>query len=176
MRQPSDILLLDEPTNDLDIASLDVLENSLIDFSGALVLVTHDRYLLDRVCHRILGFGGRDGVAYYADYQQWLADLPDQEGSDTRKEKSLSQPSSEAAPEKYKGRLSYMDQREYDQIEDTIATEEQRVEELQKKMESPDVVSDPDALAECWQELEATQEKVEQLFSRWDELEEKKSG
>lgn len=176
MRQPSDILLLDEPTNDLDIASLDVLENSLIDFPGALVLVTHDRYLLDRVCHRILGFGGRDGVAYYADYQQWLADLPDQEGSDTRKEKSLSQPSSEAAPEKYKGRLSYMDQREYDQIEDTIATEEQRVEELQKKMESPEVVSDPDALAECWQELEATQEKVEQLFSRWDELEEKKSG
>ena len=75
MRQPADILLLDEPTNDLDIASLDVLEASLLDFPGALVLVTHDRFLLDSVCHRLLGFGGEEGVSYYAEYKQWLRDL-----------------------------------------------------------------------------------------------------
>lgn len=175
MRQPADILLLDEPTNDLDIASLDVLETSLIDFPGALILVTHDRYLLDRVCHRLLGFGGRDGVAYYADYQQWLADLPDQERKETRKRKDNGQSSPAASAKKNKGRLSYMDQREYDQIEDTIVAEEQRVEELQEKMAATEVVSDPDALAECWLKLEAAQKKVEQLYSRWDELEEKKS-
>ena len=89
MRQPADILLLDEPTNDLDIASLDVLEASLLDFPGALVLVTHDRYLLDRVCHRLLGFGGRHGVSYYADYEQWLNDLP-QAGKTRRKQERKS--------------------------------------------------------------------------------------
>ncbi|MFW2367639.1 MAG: ABC-F family ATP-binding cassette domain-containing protein [Desulforhopalus sp.] len=176
MRQPADILLLDEPTNDLDIASLDVLETSLIDFPGALILVTHDRYLLDRVCHRLIGFGGLDGVTYYADYQQWLADLPDHEKNVIKKTKAQSSSTSVVVSGKSKGRLSYMDQREYDQIEDTIAAEEQRVEQLQKKMESPEVVSDPDALAECWQELEEAQETVDGLYGRWDELEEKKGS
>ncbi len=88
MRQPADILLLDEPTNDLDIASLDVLEASLLDFPGALVLVTHDRYLLDRVCHRILGFGGKSGVTYYADYEQWLNDLPETAKSEESRKKN----------------------------------------------------------------------------------------
>ena len=75
MRRPADILLLDEPTNDLDIPSLDVLEESLLEFPGALVLVTHDRFLLDRVCDRLLGFDGEGNVAYYAEYGQWLEDL-----------------------------------------------------------------------------------------------------
>lgn len=75
MRQPADILLLDEPTNDLDIPSLDVLEESLLEFPGALVLVTHDRFLLDRVCDRVLGFDGRGGLESFADYEQWLAAL-----------------------------------------------------------------------------------------------------
>jgi ABC transport system ATP-binding/permease protein len=79
MRQPADILLLDEPTNDLDIPSLDVLEAALLEFPGALVLVTHDRFLLDRVCHHLIGFGGTNGVGWYADYRQWLEDLPQPE-------------------------------------------------------------------------------------------------
>ena len=75
MRQPADILLLDEPTNDLDINSLDVLEESLLDFSGGLVLVTHDRYLLDRVCDQLIGFIEGPEVCYYADYEQWLREV-----------------------------------------------------------------------------------------------------
>jgi ATP-binding cassette subfamily F protein uup len=176
MRQPADILLLDEPTNDLDIASLDVLEASLVDFPGALVLVTHDRYLLDRVCHRLLGFGGKNGVTYYAEYEQWLNDLPEPDRKEDGRGKSSSAAVKPAAPKKGQGRLSYMDQREYDQIEETIATEEVRVEELQKKMEQPEIVSDPTELARCWQELEAAQVEVERLYYRWDELEEKKGG
>jgi ABC transport system ATP-binding/permease protein len=176
MRQPADILLLDEPTNDLDIASLDVLEASLLDFPGALVLVSHDRYLLDRVCQRLLGFGGKSGVIYYADYEQWLADLPETGKVEESAKKGSGKGGQEPLEKKGNGRLSYMDQREYDQIEEIIAAEEARVELLQKKMELPEIVVNPDGLDQCWQELELTQAKVEQLYHRWDELEGKKSG
>jgi ATP-binding cassette subfamily F protein uup len=172
MRSPADILLLDEPTNDLDIASLDVLESSLLDFPGALVLVTHDRYLLDRVCHRVLGFGGKSGVTYYADYEQWLADLPES----SQDKKTVKKPAAQAKPVKKGGKLSYMDQREYDQIEEQIAEAEMRVSGLQEKMELPEVVSDSKKLGATWAELEVAQNVVEKLYSRWDELEEKIEG
>jgi ATP-binding cassette subfamily F protein uup len=172
MRRPADILLLDEPTNDLDIASLDVLEASLLDFPGALVLVTHDRYLLDRVCHSILGFGGPEGVTYYAEYTQWLKDLAQQKKEKGRSKKISSFPDKKkiSKPQK-KGRLSYLDQREYDQMEGKIGDLEDRVAELQRKMELPEIVSDSVKLGDCWQELEETQGKVEKLYARWDELE-----
>jgi ATP-binding cassette subfamily F protein uup len=184
MRQPADILLLDEPTNDLDIASLDVLEASLLDFPGALVLVTHDRYLLDRVCQRLLGFGGNSGVTYYADYEQWLNDLPEvktEERWKKNKGKATKSPSQKdnrnsQNNQNNQGRLSYLDQREYDLIEETIAAEDNRLRQLQKKMELPEIVSDPEALALCWQEVEASQVEVERLYNRWDELEGKKNG
>lgn len=172
MRTPADILLLDEPTNDLDIASLDVLESSLVDFPGALVLVTHDRFLLDRICHRLLGFGGKSGVTYYADYEQWLADLP----QSAPVKKTAKKSSTPATPVQKKGRLSYMDQREYDQIEEKIALAEEDVGELQKKMELPEVVSDSAELAATWSALEAAQQEVEFLYGRWDELEAKLEG
>jgi ATP-binding cassette subfamily F protein uup len=172
MRRPADILLLDEPTNDLDIASLDVLEASLLDFPGALVLVTHDRYLLDRVCHRILGFGGPEGVTYYAEYTQWLKDLAQQKKEKGRSKKISRIPDKKkiSKPQK-KERLSYLDQREYDQMEGKIGDLEDRVAELQRKMELPEIVSDSVKLGDCWQELEETQGKVEKLYARWDELE-----
>jgi ATP-binding cassette subfamily F protein uup len=172
MHRPADILLLDEPTNDLDIASLDVLEASLLDFPGALVLVTHDRYLLDRVCHRILGFGGPEGVTYYAEYTQWLKDLAQQKKEKGRSKKISSFPDKKkiSKPQK-KERLSYLDQREYDQMEGKIGDLEDRVAELQRKMELPEIVSDSVKLGDCWQELEETQGKVEKLYARWDELE-----
>ncbi len=175
MRQPADILLLDEPTNDLDIASLDVLESSLLDFPGALVLVTHDRYLLDRVCHRILGFGGKSGITYYADYEQWLNDLPETAKSVENKGKKNGKAEKIPDQKNNKSRLSYLDQREYDQIEEKIATADNLVEQLQIKMELPEIVSNPEELAQCWQQLEVAQAEAERLYSRWDELEGKKS-
>jgi len=174
MRRPADILLLDEPTNDLDIASLDVLETSLIDFPGALILVTHDRFLLDRVCHRLLGFGGRAGVSYYADYEQWLSDLPQSAEKDDPRDKGAEKGGTSPAPAKNKGRLSYLDQREYEQIEEKITAGENRVRELEERMQHPDVVSTADMLTACWRDLEAARLEVERLYHRWDELEEKK--
>ncbi len=174
MRQPADILLLDEPTNDLDIASLDVLETSLTEFPGALILVTHDRFLLDRVCHRLLGFGGRSGVTYYADYEQWLSDLPQSGDKDSLREKGPDRRDIAPPSPKIKGRLSYLDQREYDQIEEKITAGESRVAELEEMMVRPDVVSASEMLATCWQDLEAARQEVERLYTRWHELEEKK--
>ena len=73
MLEPADLLLLDEPTNDLDIPTLEILEESLLEFRGALVLVTHDRYMLDRVCTSVLGLDGRGDAERFADYSQWEA-------------------------------------------------------------------------------------------------------
>ena len=71
MLEPADVLILDEPTNDLDIPTLEVLEESLSDFPGALVLVTHDRHLLDRVSTVILALDGSGNTGFYADVAQW---------------------------------------------------------------------------------------------------------
>src|SRR5437764_4713197 len=73
MLKPADLLLLDEPTNDLDIPALEVLEDSLEEFAGALVLVSHDRELMDRLCTEVIGLDGRGGAAPYASVGQWLA-------------------------------------------------------------------------------------------------------
>src|SRR6187455_1137313 len=73
MLQPADLMILDEPTNDLDIPTLDVLEESLLEFTGALVLVTHDRWLLDRVSTRLLALEGEGRAEWFADYARWEA-------------------------------------------------------------------------------------------------------
>lgn len=174
MRQPADLLLLDEPTNDLDIPSLDVLEESLCEFPGALVLVTHDRFLLDRVCNLVLGFDGQGKAEYFADYDQWLAMLQERD----RKEPpgapvaAREKPAAKAKP----GKLSYMDQREYDQMEATILAAESRLGELEALMASPEVVTNPSQLQRYWQEQHELQTTTEQLYDRWDELERLRQG
>jgi ABC transport system ATP-binding/permease protein len=181
MLQPADILLLDEPTNDLDISSLDVLEESLAEFAGALVLVTHDRFLLDRVCDHVLGFDGDGGVAFYADYHQWLGELDRASaGVEVESQKNSTRdqaPSDNVSKNRPKaGRLSYLDQREYDQLEEKIETAEILQEQLEEQIADPLFASDPEKLAECWQKLEQVKEEVEDLYARWDELERKKEA
>ena len=174
MRQPADILLLDEPTNDLDISSRDVLEEGLTEFDGAVVLVTHDRYLLDRVCDHLLGFLGDGEVFWYGDYRQWLKDMSRKTGSGEPET-----PVKSAKPvngrQKRSGRLSYLDQREYDQMESRIEQAEADRDRLEQRIGEPALASDPGRLDELWKELEQARELVEQLYERWDELEEKKS-
>ena len=177
MRQPADILLLDEPTNDLDIPSLNVLETSLLEFAGALVLVTHDRFLLDRVCDKVLGFG-ESGVQFFADYEQWL--LANQKSEEAKDSESGQRDAKEEKRAKKdgagkKGKLSYLDQREYDQLEEKITDAEREVERLEGRMLLPEVIADAGELETCWQKLEKAKEEVNSLYARWEELEEKKS-
>src|SRR5688572_26466690 len=117
MLQPADLLVMDEPTNDLDIPTLDVLEESLLEFPGALVLVTHDRYLLDRVSTQVLALDGKGGAEYFADYEQWEANgrvvwasgLPPKEQSRP-----------EAHTTRKSKRLGYLEQREFDAMETNV--------------------------------------------------------
>lgn len=174
MLQPADILLLDEPTNDLDIPSLDVLEESLSEFPGALVLVTHDRFLLDRVCNVVLGFDGRGQTEYFADYDQWLAMMQQLERAAPQDNPSPTAARKEP-PKPKAGKLSYMDQREYDQMETTILTVEARLEELETLMNAVETIADPIKLQRYWQEQQDLQIEAERLYDRWDELERRRA-
>jgi ATP-binding cassette subfamily F protein uup len=170
MLQPADLLLLDEPTNDLDIPTLEVLEESLSEFPGALVLVTHDRYLLDRVSTVVLGLDGHGGAEVYADYWQWEAAqgrvLPKPE-----KEAAAAAPRPPAAAGKKK--LSYLEAREWEQMEARILEAEAELEAVRAEMQSPDVVSDGVRLHQCYQKMQTAEARVAELYARWAELEAK---
>ncbi|MEE4314146.1 MAG: ABC-F family ATP-binding cassette domain-containing protein [Desulfofustis sp.] len=176
MRQPADILLLDEPTNDLDIASLDVLEEGLLDFDGALLLVTHDRYLLDRVCDSVLGFTGDGTVRRYGDYEQWLRDL-DESGKEGGKAVSASPARKErgGGGSKKGARLTYREQQEYERIEGQIMAAEERLEYLEERLGDPGIGVDPEALRQCWEDHAAARQEVDALYRRWEELEQKRA-
>jgi ATP-binding cassette subfamily F protein uup len=176
MLEPADLLMLDEPTNDLDIETLEVLEESLLEFPGALVLVTHDRYLLDRVSTRILALDGRGGAVAYAGYEQWEAardveaELP---RAKTSSEKRPATPAdSRAAPNRPR-KLGYQDQREWDAMESRILEAEARLEAAQAAAADPSVASDHQALQARLEQLAAAQVEVERLYARWAELEAK---
>jgi ATP-binding cassette subfamily F protein uup len=167
MLKPADLLVLDEPTNDLDIPTLDVLEESLLEFPGALVLVTHDRYLLDRVSTQVLALDGRGGAEYYADYGQWESDRVSPRAA-----------ARQAAAEKGQRakRLSYLEQREWDQMEQEVLDAEQRLEQARRMTEDPSIATDAVALQERFVALAAAQAAVDRLFARWSELEKKRDA
>ena len=173
MLQPADLLLLDEPTNDLDIPTLDVLEESLLDFPGALVLVTHDRYLLDRVSTSILALDGEGGVESFADYAQWEASRVS-----GRPPKAVKPPGRPERKQERKGRkrLTYLEQREWEAMEATVLDAEARAEQAAAKAEDPAIASDAAELHRRHEELTRTREEVDRLYARWAELEEKQAG
>ncbi|HEX2834294.1 MAG TPA: ABC-F family ATP-binding cassette domain-containing protein [Thermoanaerobaculia bacterium] len=168
MLQPADLLVMDEPTNDLDIPTLDVLEESLLEFPGALVLVTHDRYLLDRVSTQILALDGRGHAQYFADYAQWEVNRTEA----AKPQKSAAAPAPKAAAPKTR-RLSYLEQREFDSMEANVLAAEEQLEAAKAAAENPAIASDPAALQARYEELHAAQQEVERLYARWAELEAK---
>ncbi len=174
MRQPADILLLDEPTNDLDIASRDVLEESLHEFGGAVVLVSHDRYLLDRVCDCVLGFLGDGEVFYYGDYHQWLTDLEKRVAGQGENDPPALKKEVVAVKQKKSGRLSYLDQREYDLMDEKIMEAEKLRDSLEIRINDRTLAADPELLQKTWDELEQVRTLVDHLYERWNELEKKK--
>jgi ATP-binding cassette subfamily F protein uup len=172
MLQPADILLLDEPTNDLDIPTLEILEESLIDFPGSLVLVTHDRYMLDRVSSIVLGLNGKGGAETFADYAQWEAWQVQRSKPDV----AAAQPSASsasAAPAKKK--LSYLEAREYATIEQRVEEAEQLVHAKRAELEDPANAMDAPRLVSAQAAMDAAQETLDALYARWAELE-KKNG
>jgi ATP-binding cassette subfamily F protein uup len=178
MLQPADVLLLDEPTNDLDIPTLDILEESLLEYRGALVLVTHDRYMLDRVSTIVLGLDGQGGAESFADYSQWEAWQAERKqpakaarssGNQPRRGTIATEPSSAA-----KKKLSYLEAREYATIEQRVADAEQALQEKRAQLEDPAIASDGPRLLSAHAEMDEAQKTADELYSRWAELEQKK--
>jgi len=179
MLQPADVLLLDEPTNDLDIPTLEILEESLLEYSGALVLVTHDRFMLDRVSTVVLGLDGLGTAERFADYSQWDAWQ--------RLQLAKSRPAAAASgprtgtntdatqPALAKKKLSFKEVREFASIEQDIAEAEEKLRNKQAALEDPQVMGDRIRLQDALAEMTEAQKAVDQLYARWAELEQKQS-
>ncbi len=178
MLQPADVLLLDEPTNDLDIPTLDILEESLLEFRGSLVLVTHDRYMLDRVSTMVVGLDGSGGVGLFADYSQWEKWLDHRQRAARRETSKVGELSGRSNGERQnsgKKKLSYLEAREYEAIEQHVADAEHVLQQKREQLEDPAIVSDSERLIAAHAEMEDAQAKVDGLYARWAGLEKKKS-
>jgi ATP-binding cassette subfamily F protein uup len=177
MLEPADVLLLDEPTNDLDIPTLEILEDNLLEFPGALVLVTHDRYLLNRVATTVIGLDGRGGIGRFADYAQWETWVEEtrEQGSGTRDQGTSTKrgtPESGGSPGTKK-KLSYLEAREFASIEQRVEESDARLKAARLRVENPAIGIDAGALQEALAELELAQRENDGLYERWAELTEK---
>ena len=169
MLQPADVLLLDEPTNDLDIPTLEVLEESLTEFPGALVLVTHDRYLLDRVSTAVLGLDGRGGAQLYADYWQWEAGQAAQPPRPRRQGTQRPRPD----PPPPRRNSPTWKRASGSRWRPAFWKRSSELEAIHAEMQSPEVVCDGPRLHACYQKLQAAEAGVQALYARWAELEAK---
>ncbi|HEY1756732.1 MAG TPA: ABC-F family ATP-binding cassette domain-containing protein [Bryobacteraceae bacterium] len=168
MLEPADLLLLDEPTNDLDIPTLEILEESLLEFEGALVLVTHDRHLLDRVSTIVLGLDGGRAEAF-ADYSQWAAEKA---ARNKVKPKAAVPAAPAIAPAPVKKKLSYIEGREYESMEQKIHDLEAALTQKRASLQEAGL-KDGRLLERIYREIEVTQQEVDLLYARWAELEAK---
>ncbi len=172
MLRPADVLLLDEPTNDLDIETLETLEDTLLDFPGALMIVSHDRYLLSKVCTHFLALDGQGGVVPFASFEQWKASL-----SESEVEAISSEPNSKQQREKKPlTKLTYIEQRELNQMEKKILKAEKALEKHQATLEDPAISLDSEKLTEAYQAVAEAEQEVEALYERWEVLSEKKKA
>jgi ATP-binding cassette subfamily F protein uup len=180
----ANVLVLDEPTNDLDLVTLNVLERLLVEFSGAVLLVTHDRYFLDKVATSILAVEG-DGrvVRYEGNWSMYRRLRPARASGEAAASapakamapasvSSASVSSASAAEEPKKQRLSYKHQRELEGIEASIEAAEMKKAELEARLALPEVFSKASEVAQVSAELEVATREVERLYGRWQELSE----
>lgn len=176
LQQPADVLILDEPTNDLDINTLEILEDNLLEFPGAVILVTHDRYLMDRVSTGILGLDGSGGHGFFADYRQYEIHQRTKDVSTSSKDAGKVEiPKQETTTHKRSGtkKLSYMEQREWDSMEAQILAAEETLSLAQAKAQDPEISLSAVKLQEACLAADKAQAAVEKLYARWAELEAK---
>lgn len=162
MLQPADVLFLDEPTNDLDIPTLEVIEESLIEFNGAVVLITHDRCLMDRVCTQVIGLGAGNETELFADYDQW------ERGSQPVKTELKVE--KKERDQKPIVKMSYKEKKELEGMEETILVAEEKLEELQSQANDPSLASDSEKSLSHYQLMGEAQKELESLYERWQFL------
>ena len=175
--QPANLLVLDEPTNDLDMETLELLEEILLSYEGTLLLVSHDRRFLDNVVTSTLAFEGEGRVAeYVGGYQDWLRQRP--KPLPTERAEPAAKPAAKKAEKaRASAKLSYKLQRELDALPAQLEAAEARLAELQEETSAPDFYSrDHEQVAARLQALQEQEALVEQLMERWVELEELQAG
>jgi ATP-binding cassette subfamily F protein uup len=176
MLEPADVLLLDEPTNDLDIPTLEILEDNLLEFPGAMILVTHDRYLLNRVTTSVLGLDARGHIGQFADYAQWESWMEEQrdrhQAQFGAEMAPIAGPESTNAPAPKK-KLSYLEAREFAAIEQRVEESDARLAAARARVDDPAIATNSAALQEALAELDRAQQENDLLYARWAELTEK---
>lgn len=162
MREPN-VLFLDEPTNDLDTQTLSVLEEYLDNFPGSVITVSHDRYFLDRVVDRLFIFSGKGSTdLFFGNYSEYLEQNQDDA---ERKSKPVK---TDSKPKKQKKKLSYMEQKEWESIEDVIMDLEGKIEEMQAGI--AEAGSDSEKVQELFAEQQKVETELEAKMERWEEL------
>ena len=178
----ANVLVLDEPTNDLDIVTLNILEGLLLNFTGSVLLVTHDRYFLDKVATSILAFEGDGKVVRYEGNFAMYRRLKEQAQARAAAspapsaKKAEPVPQAEAKQARKPGKLSYKEQRELEGMESAIEAAETRKSELEAQLVDPSVYSSGSKAAEVQKELDVTAAEVERLYTRWQELQNLAAG
>ena len=171
MLEPADVLLLDEPTNDLDIPSLEVLEQALLEFPGALVLVTHDRFMLERIATEYIGLDDAGGIRSFQTYQQWNT-ARKKAAKDAKRATNQPRTGAKQTGEKQKGRkLSWDERKEYERMEEAILEAESEVERLEADVADPALAEDHVRSTATYEALSQAQERVKTLYERWVVLE-----
>ncbi len=168
MLEPADVLFLDEPTNDLDIPTLEVMEDSLREFEGAVVLITHDRCLMDRVCTQILGLGENNEQYFFADYNQWETACL-QTSTQIKKEELSNKPSSPTKTTVTQ-KLSYKEQKELERMESAIMEIEYEIAKLHAQLDDPIQNTNVQRSIEICGLLGEAEKKLEAYFERWQIL------
>ncbi|MFZ3104941.1 MAG: ATP-binding cassette domain-containing protein, partial [Smithella sp.] len=167
MLQPADILLLDEPTNDLDIRTIETLEENLLEFGGLLVIVSHDRYMISRVCGLFIGFTTDAQAELFADYEQWEESLKTnkkENAADARKTDK------DKEPKKEKTKLSYKEKLELQEVEKQIEILHDKIKLLEAQLADPKNFSDYILLHKLTEEIAADKEALDKFYHRWEYL------
>jgi len=171
----ANVLVLDEPTNDLDLQTLEVLEQQLKSFKGSLVMVTHDRYFLDRVAEELYAFEDRGRIRHYPGNYSYYIQCREEEKERVRQQEEQRKKSAAPVAEKpgRSGALHYLEKKELRTIEERIQRTEQSLTAARAKLEDSSIASDAEALSGVYREVRTWEEEVNRLYERWDELERK---
>ncbi len=169
MLEPADILLLDEPTNDLDIRTIEALEENLLEFGGLLVIVSHDRYMISRVCGLFIGFTTDAKAELFADYEQWEESL-----KTTKKEIATDarKADKENKPKREKTKLSYKEKMELQDVEKRIEFLDGKIKSLEARLADPKNFSDFILLHKLTEEIASDKEELDKYYHRWEYLSE----